>query len=128
VWGNRFRYIVREQYARRSPTTTFDLNTTLPNLRVCATVATCGSALTSSAVAAVLSHGKNGYGAINSQLGAVNPAPTSVDELENTNDDRSIVSRVHTPAGVAAGEYDDIVTWLPVYILFNRMVTAGKLP
>ena len=130
VWGNRFRYVVREQYARRSPSTPFDLNTTLPNVRVCPTATTCGSALTSSAVAAVLSHGKNGYGATNSLTGAVNSSPPSIhpDELENINDDRTVVSRVQTTAGAAAGEFDDIVTWLPVYILFNRMVTAGKLP
>lgn len=127
VWGNRFRYVVREPFARRSPDTPFSLNTTTPNVRVCAS-ATCGSILTSNAVAAILSYGKNGYGATNSLSGTVNPAPTSADELENTNNDRTVVSRVQTPAGTPAGEFDDIVTWLPVYILFNRMITAGKLP
>ena len=127
VWGNRFRYVVHEQYARRSPASTFTLNTTSPNVRACAS-STCGSILASSAVAAILSYGKNGYGATNSLSGAVNPAPTSADELENTNNDRTVVSRVQTPVGTSAGEFDDIVTWLPVYILFNRMITAGKLP
>lgn len=127
VWGNRFRYVVHDRYARRSPDSTFTLNTTAPNVRACAS-ATCGSILTSTAVAAILSYGKNGYGATNSLSGAANPAATSADELENTNNDRTVVSRVQTPAGTSAGEFDDIVTWLPVYILFNRMITAGKLP
>lgn len=127
VWGNRFRYVVHDRYARRSPASTFALNTTAPNVRACAS-ATCGSILASNAVAAILSYGKNGYGATSSLSGAVNPAPTSADELENTNNDRTVVSRVQTPAGTSAGEFDDIVTWLPLYILFNRMVTAGKLP
>jgi prepilin-type N-terminal cleavage/methylation domain-containing protein len=128
VWGNRFRYAVRDEYARRSPATSFSLTTTAPNLQVCPTASTCGSALTSSAVAVVLSHGKNGYGATSSLSGTTNPAPTSADELEDTNNDRVFVSRVMTEVGATAGEYDDIVTWLPSYLLFNRMVSAGKLP
>ena len=129
VWGNRFRYSVRDEYARRSPYpgAPFSLTTTAPNLRVCET-STCASILTSSAVAVVLSHGKNGYGATNSLSGTTNPAPTSTDELEDTNNDRTFVSRVMTESGATAGEYDDIVTWLPSYLLFNRMVSAGKLP
>jgi len=128
VWGNRFSYVIREEYARRSPSTSFTLSTTVANVRVCPTAATCGSSLTSSAIAAILSYGRNGYGATNSQTGAVNPAPTSADELENIDADRDIVSRIPTAQGAAAGEFDDIVTWLPLYTLFNRMVAAGKLP
>lgn len=127
VWGNRFRYLVREEYARRPPDTLFSLNTTSPNVRVCPSASSCGTSLTSSAVAAILSLGKNGYGATNSFTGIQNPAPTSADELENINDDRNVVSRVISAPGSAAGEFDDIVTWLSPYILFNRMVAAGKL-
>jgi len=130
VWGNRFRYVIREEYARRLPlSTTFTLSTTA-NVRVC-TVAACSPAsnvLTSSAVAAVLSHGKNGLGAINSLSGANNPPPTSVDELQNTNNDRDVVSRTISAASANTIEFDDIVVWLPQYTLFNRMVAAGKLP
>ncbi len=130
VWGNRFRYIVREEYARRPPlSTTFTLSTTA-NVRVC-TVAACSpasNALTSTAVAAVISHGKNGLGAVNSLSGVNNPAPTSLDELQNTNNDRDIVSRTIAVASANTVEFDDIVIWLPQYTLFNRMVTAGRLP
>ncbi|MBX3665525.1 MAG: prepilin-type N-terminal cleavage/methylation domain-containing protein [Burkholderiales bacterium] len=130
VWGNRFRYVVREEYARRPPlSTTFTLSTTA-NVRVC-TVAACSPAsnvLTSTAVAAVISHGKNGLGAINSLSGVSNPSPTSLDELQNTNNDRDIVSRTISAASANTIEFDDIVVWLPQYILFNRMVTAGRLP
>jgi hypothetical protein len=97
-------------------------------VRVCPTAATCAaSSLTSSAVAAILSFGKNGYGATNS-AGGTNAAPTSADELENTDTDRDVVYRIPSTAAAAAGEFDDIVTWLPLYTLFNRMVAAGKLP
>jgi len=118
VWSTRFRYAVREQYARRAPSTAFSLSTTVPNLRVC-TDASCASTLTSSAVAIVLSHGKNKTSAAGSG---------SADEQENNDSDRDFVSRIITSTGTAAGEFDDIVSWLPVYVLFNRMVAAGKLP
>jgi len=124
AWGNRIRYAVHGDYARR---TSFTLGTTTSNLRVCET-STCSSDLTSSAVAVLISHGKNGYGAINSASGTTYAAPTSADELENTDTDRDFVSRVATATGAAAGEFDDIVSWLPLYILFNRMVSAGRLP
>lgn len=127
VWGNRFRYVIREEYARRSPGTAYTLGTTTANVRICSTAA-CASTLTSSAVAAILSYGKNGLGATNSLSGNVNPAPTSADELENTDTDRDIVYRTMTTAEASAGEFDDIVYWLPLYTLFNRMVAAGKLP
>jgi prepilin-type N-terminal cleavage/methylation domain-containing protein len=127
AWGNRFRYIVREEFARRTPNTLFSFSTTA-NVRVCPSASSCGTSLTSSAVAAILSLGKNGYGATNSLTGTQNPAPTNADELENVDDNRTVVSRVISAPGSSAGEFDDIVTWLSPYVLFNRMVAAGKLP
>lgn len=124
AWGNRLRYAVREEYARR---TFFTLGTTTANVQVCQAAA-CTTDLTASAVAVLVSHGKNGYGATNSATGTVYAAPTSADELENTDGDRSFVSHVPSGIGSAAGEFDDVVLWLPLYTLFNRMVTAGKLP
>jgi hypothetical protein len=38
------------------------------------------------------------------------------------------VSRNPSSPGAPGGEFDDIVSWLPTGILFNRMVAAGKLP
>lgn len=122
AWGNRIRYSVHGNYA-----TAFTLTTGAPNLRVCETAA-CASVLTSSAVAVLVSHGKNGWGATNVASGAVLANPTSADELENTDADRDFVSRIPTAIDSAAGEFDDVVIWMPLYTLFNRMVTAGKLP
>lgn len=124
AWGNRIRYSVREEYARR---TMFSLTTTAPTLRVC-TTSTCASALTSSAVAVLVSHGKNGYGGTSSETGAAYVNPSSGDELENTDADRDFVSHVASAQGSTAGEFDDVVIWLPLYTLLNKMVTAGKLP
>lgn len=127
VWGNRYRYVVAEVYARRSPATPFSLTTTTTNVRVCAT-ASCATILTSNAAVAIVSMGKNGYGATNSISGSVNPAPTSTDELENLDTDRDLVSRTWSAVGSSAGEFDDIVTSISRFVLFNRMVMGQKLP
>jgi hypothetical protein len=76
----------------------------------------------------VLSHGPNGYGAINGQTRTANIAPTSNDELANTDGNTGFVSRSLTAAGSAAGEFDDLVVWLSTSILLNKMIMAQRLP
>jgi prepilin-type N-terminal cleavage/methylation domain-containing protein len=125
AWGNRIRYAVHGTYAQSA--TSFTLTSAVPNLRVCE-ISTCASILTSSAVAVLVSHGKNGWGATNVASGTTLTNPTSNDELENTDADRDFVSRIPTAIDSTAGEFDDVVIWMPLYTLFNRMVTAGKLP
>jgi type II secretory pathway pseudopilin PulG len=124
-WGNRIHYRVEAAFSNRSPLVTFSLALT-GNLRVCQTAA-CTTIVANTLPAVVLSYGKNGFGAINT-AGNVNLAPTSVDELANTDLTADFVSRTQSPQGSLAGEFDDIVTWLSPNILFNRMVAAGKLP
>jgi prepilin-type N-terminal cleavage/methylation domain-containing protein len=130
-WGNRFRYRVHSNYAQRSPAALFNLSS-LTNLAVTATSG--GTLLTAAspdgAVAVIISHGKNGYGAMNALTNTARPAPTSADEIDNIpgGSASSFTSRTITPLGSAAGEFDDIVIWIGKYTLFNRMVAAGKLP
>lgn len=134
-WGNRFRYRVLSEFARRSPAALFSLETTAASNtwpQICPTSA-CASFLTTntdqdSPPAVVISHGRNGLGAMNSLSNNINPAPSSADEAENADGDRVFVSRVATAAGSTAGEFDDLVIWISRPILFNRMVAAGKLP
>jgi type II secretory pathway pseudopilin PulG len=130
-WGNRHRYRVHPSFSQRAPATLFTLSTT-SNLQVCADQG-CGTSLTTIAdgpPAVVLSHGKNGYGAINSITNTVNPAPTSLDELANTSGtaDTIYVSHAQSDIGSTTGEFDDIVVWLSREILLNRMVAGGRLP
>ena len=54
--------------------------------------------------------------------GGSNPAPAGADELENTDNDDTLVSR--TPDA----NFDDVVIWVPQSVLVNRMITTGKLP
>lgn len=126
VWGNRFRYQVTAAFAARSPAASFSL-TSAGSITVCSSTG-CATRYTSDAVAVIVSLGKNGYGAINAASGNTNLAPTSADEIENQTGPSQFMSRTHTPATAAAGEFDDIVTWLSKHTLFNRMVAAGKLP
>jgi len=129
-WGRRFRYRVHGSYAQRSPAAIFNL-TTATNLGV----TTSGGALLTAAnpdgaVAVILSHGKNGFGGMNAQTNTQLPGSTSLDEQDNyaAGGGSTYTSRTITPAGSTAGEFDDVVTWLGKYPLFNRMVAAGKLP
>ncbi len=128
VWGNRFRYAVDMDFASRPPAV-FNFGSSA-DVRVCTTAACTVDLIPwpgNGAVAVILSHGKNGYGAINAATGVQQPFPTSPDEGINLGN-FDYVSRTITPLGAAAGEFDDIVTWLGRYTLFNRMVAAGKLP
>lgn len=129
-WGNRFRYRVDATFSQRLPAI-LSLSSG-SGIEVCADSA-CSSRLTNSSpngpAAVILSHGKNGLRAMISITNLQNPFfPDSANELENTDTDVTFVSRTQTVAGTTAGEFDDIVVWLPRTVLFNRMVAAGKLP
>lgn len=98
---------------------------TAPNLRVCGsstgiTATTCGTApaLTTTALAVIFSLGSNG------KTGVVG----GPDETANQNNDQVFVS--HTPVAIGGtnGEFDDMFTWIPAAVLFNRMLQAGSLP
>lgn len=122
AWGNRFRYTVVEDFARRD--TLFSLGT-VGGLRVCRNSG-CASTLTTTGVAVVVSHGLNGYGAVNAITNTTNIAPTSADEIVNKNGTRDTVYREKST--VSGSEFDDLVAWLPQYTLANRMIAAGRLP
>ena len=124
AWSNRIRYAVTTSNTNAFTTTNGVKNnwsaTLSPDLAVCNSATgisptNCGSsvALTTTAVAVLISHGKNG--------GAT---PTSTDELANwpNSNDPVFVSAPQSPA------FDDIVLWLSANILYNRLIAAGKLP
>ncbi len=139
AWGgqlNRVRYAVTTAItpgananAVTSPngvrTATIATYAAAPNLRVCTTSTgvtptTCGgaAALTNSAVAVIFSLGPNGPTGV----------AGGVDETANQNGDQVFVW--HTPVAVGGtnGEFDDLMTWVPAPLLFNRMLQSGALP
>lgn len=56
-----------------------------------------------------------------------NAAGVSTDEQENGDADAFFVSHDITDSGGPTGEYDDIVGWLSLHVLFSRMLSAGQL-
>jgi len=69
-------------------------------------------------VAVVISTGKNG---------ATAPAAGTY-ESENTDGDVVFVDRPADPSTAATGEYDDLTAWIPVSVLYSRLISAGVLP
>ena len=141
-WGNRYRYRVTMEFARRAPAASFTL-ASQGDILVCPASTLCGAgqALTllppsdNSPVALILSHGPNGWGGVNASTATVNtkPAGSSAlgnDESANTNGDATFVSRgrVTDDGANPSPEFDDIVVWLSPHTLKHRLVAAGKLP
>ena len=130
AWSNRLRYRVAPLFSNSS--TGMQL-TSIGDIFVRDDASV--NIIATNVPAIILSHGKNGLGAINA-AGNANPAPpaASPDELANSDNTANFVSHSPTPAGAvsqsgaAVGEFDDQLTWLSQYTLFNRMVQAGKLP
>jgi type II secretory pathway pseudopilin PulG len=136
-WGNWYHYRVDSKFSQRAAVNRFSLSTLgdtsagglqVCSIRSCTCTTSSLTTCTDGPPAVVLSYGPNGYGAINATSGSANPAPTGLDELENTNGDFKFVSRTAADVGSGAGEFDDIVVWLSREVLLNRMVAAGRLP
>ncbi|RPI46687.1 MAG: type II secretion system protein [Betaproteobacteria bacterium] len=143
-WGNRYRYRVSPAFAQLAPASPFGF-ATQGTLRVCS-ASTCavGEAVTevppslNAAVAVLLSHGPNGWGAISAGTNALVLPPgcataagcaaISNNEIANADDTIAFVSRPPSPSASAVGEFDDIVIWLSPHVLKQRLVAAGKLP
>lgn len=115
AWGRRFTYAATSSFS----STNFTLASS-GNLNVKAS-STSASNLASNLPAILLSHGANGYGAYTPQ-GIQITTSADADEAENSNTNSVFVTHDLTPV------FDDIVLWISPNILFNRMVTAGRLP
>ncbi len=104
---------------------------------------TSGTANANCYPALVLSHGRNGIGAFGTngqQMGALTDAGDNekINILGNndgnsatkasTSDSYAFVNATPTQAEDPAARFDDLLIWVPPTILFNRMVSAGKLP
>lgn len=134
VWGNRLRYQVSANFARRPAAfgLTFSNQATVNicTLQGCPTGSRLVDTNPNAAVAVIISLGKNGYSAINANTGTANPNPpaANTEEQENVTGPATFASRTRTTADSAAGEFDDVVVWISKPVLFNRMVAAGRLP
>ncbi|MEQ1603151.1 MAG: prepilin-type N-terminal cleavage/methylation domain-containing protein [Methylophilaceae bacterium] len=107
-WDRTYRYRVTPAYSSNA------VGFTLTSLGVIDVLdAVAGNVIASNLPLVVFSRGKNGVSG-------------SVDEAENSDNDTVFVS--HPPSEVAGSEFDDALVWVPSVLLFNRMVTASRLP
>ena len=138
AWGGRLHYAVSNQSSNNPDcggTTTLVFTTAncmravtmsalAPNLSVCS--AGCATALVTRAPAVIYSTGRNfangGSGADERE----NPNPNSNRQPDPT--PHRFISHEPTPADAPYGEFDDIVVWLSPYVLYERMIAAGRLP
>lgn len=127
-WNNPFRYSVTPAFSDSEQL--FALSTP----RDISIVTRNGGALVQATAlndipAMIMSHGKNGFGAISEQgQRQAGAQGNNVDERSNAVSNNIFISRAASEAQQAGGSYDDIVTWLSPNILFNRMVAAQRLP
>ena len=142
-WGNRIRYAVSRvttpsfsaNYTNKTNMQTNGLSVLPNDLVICASSQTispgssppsCGSAASvtsqNTVVAVLYSPGKNG--ATTLALG--------VDEAVNENrsgaNNAVFVSHVPATSTAANGEFDDQVIWIPIGMLYSRLIAAGLLP
>ncbi len=123
AWANRLRYRVSANFSNRSAGMQLTYSGNINVLDA----ASGGNSIALDVPALILSHGKNGMGAINS-AGLSNPMPAGANETANADITVDFVSRAPTSAGAAGGYFDDQIIWLSQYVLFNRLVQAGRLP
>ena len=135
AWGNRIRYAASATQWGAAPArftrqhganAAWSMSQKPADLVVCSAAPAAASAGAcdpntsvtnqNTVVAVVFSTGKNGPGA-----GGAN-------EARNLDADPLFVSRAPDPPGAPGGEFDDLVVWIPVGLLYGRMVAAGVLP
>jgi prepilin-type N-terminal cleavage/methylation domain-containing protein len=81
--------------------------------------------------AVIFSQGANNWGTSDNGSTLIDGSATNTDEDSNNNNDgtQPFVSRPSVSnTSATGGEFDDIVVWISPGVLFNRMVSAGKLP
>lgn len=145
-WQNPYRYSVASSDSTPAPSPVFTTASSIeafflagttidPNspgnalMRICRAV-TCSATevLTSIAPAVVLTTGEDGASTTSAAEldNANNSSPLTGSVTSNTyyvNDDFDFVS-----ADYIEDQFDDQLVWLSPYVLFNRMVSAGRLP
>lgn len=106
-WNNAYLYSVTADFSNSAgfQLSSVGLNTIL--------AAAGGATVAANIPVVIISKGKNGAG-------------VAADEQENDQTNTIFVS--HEQIDVAANQFDDVVVWIPSAILFNRMVSAGRLP
>jgi len=125
AWGNRLLYATHTDVSNNND----GINGTVtpaPGWNQVCTSNTCAVAIAADIPVIVVSHGPNGWGALNIS-GSTLAAPSSLDEQENLDGDNRFVSRAPAKPGDSSGEFDDLLTWISYPVLFPRVCPTGCL-
>jgi prepilin-type N-terminal cleavage/methylation domain-containing protein len=135
AWNKMIRYSVTPAYASNAG---FDLGSvgskkiqTRDDAGTATYIVGSSGACTSSypcAPAVLLSHGKNHWGVTPDGTAIADDSASNSDEDVNAGATTLFFARDPSNAPDHGGEFDDLVVWISPYILFNRMVAAGRLP
>jgi type II secretory pathway pseudopilin PulG len=79
------------------------------------------------APAVIYSPGKNNWGTTAEGIALPDESATNADEDHNQSNSKDFFWREQS-TGAPGGEFDDVVSWIPPYVLLNRMIAAGRLP
>jgi len=134
AWGGRFSYAVTASMQDEISANTVTPPASCTTIPASASFALCsagsltvnstaGGSVALQVPAVVISHGKNGLGAYRDDGSQLSSAGASAGELQNTDGGSPFVYGETVQNG-----YDDFVEWISLNVLFNRMVSAGRLP
>lgn len=135
AWGSRYTYRVTSDFADSIASATYggcipSPTPTLASFGLCSSgnlnvlsAASAGVTVAANVPAVIISHGKSTAGAWTTK-GTQLAVGSNADEQANSDGSVNLNYVSHTPAPT----FDDLVVWISPSILFNRMVTAGKLP
>lgn len=127
AWGKIIRYSVTPAFAD----TTFALTSTgTKTIQSRATTTPFAlSNFVTNVPAVVYSNGPNNWGTADGGAAFSDTSATNTDEDTNNAATVTFIYRPYSGnTGATGGEFDDLISWLSITALFNRMVAAGKLP
>lgn len=127
AWGKLIKYSVTPAFANSA----FSYATLTGGSTKTVQTRNSAGALTNLATpvpAVILSHGSRAYGTSESGGTLADSSYTNTDEDTNNSGTTTFVRRVFSDSQTAPGEFDDIVVWIPSFLILNRMASANKLP
>lgn len=134
AWGNRIRYAVSAtQWGTAPARFTRQQSAAAPwsiaqkpaDLVVCNSAPAVAAALACDAGASLTN--QNTVVALVFSTGRM-PIALGANEARNLDENALFVSRPPDPPTAAGGEFDDLVLWIPVGLLYGRMIAGGVLP
>ncbi|NDP49281.1 MAG: prepilin-type N-terminal cleavage/methylation domain-containing protein [Sulfuriferula multivorans] len=125
AWGNRLLYATNTDVSNDDPGFGNSV-IPVPSWNQICSSHTCTTAIAADVPVVLVSHGSNGWGALNVN-GNTLAAPSGQNEQENQDGDNRFVSRIPAKPGDPNGEFDDLLVWIPYYIIFPRVCPTGCL-